>query len=138
MGLQQNFAWQRAFNKILTGNGSSTTLCSRWRPIIRQIVFEGLFPGNVLLKARLQAKLCWRPVTRQSFVEVPLPSNILFKALCQAKLCWRCKESCILHTRDTPFRPILRVSCMLDSSYTTNGYTFLTSQRNIMSYLFIQ
>lgn len=27
MGLQQNFAWQRAFNKILTGNGSSTTLC---------------------------------------------------------------------------------------------------------------
>jgi hypothetical protein len=40
--------------------------------------------------------------------------QMLTRSSCKVLL--TCKESCILHTRDTPFRPILRVSCMLDSN----------------------
>ena len=167
MGLQQNFAWQRAFNKILTGNGSSTTLCLAtglqqnfaWQRdstklclakglkqnIAWQWDFNKTLPGNgpstkLCLETSLQQNVAWKRAFNTICLIMGLQrlpnKQMLTRSSC--KLLLTCKESCILHIRDTPFRPILRVSCMLDSSYTTNGYTFLTSQRNIMSYLFIQ
>jgi hypothetical protein len=136
MGLQQNVAWQRAFNKILTGNGPSTTLCLATG--LQQNFAWQRASTKLCLAKGLQQNIAWQwdfkkalpgnePSTKRCLetgLQQNLPDNgsstttpnkqMLTRSSCKVLL--TCKESCILHTRDTPFRPILRVSCMLDSN----------------------
>ena len=114
--------------KFLHGNGLSTKYClvtGLQQNVAWKRAFNKMLPGN-------------EPSTKCCLVmglqRLHQNKRMLTRDSC--KLILTCKESCILHSRGTSFRPILWFSSMFDSSYTTNGYTFLTSQRNIMSCFF--